>query len=372
MSMDSDSEEGGPLISEEEVLIRHHDTETCPSSATSDLEAEVNRDVKRYRAKGLFSITCRDFCQSRRRRRLSGKAVVLVFVIEFLERVAYYSALGNIIPVFLSVTSLSSSEEALVQSLVDNIVAQLLYPLAGWIADGWVGRYRMVRWCMWVLWVGYAGVAISFAVHPNKNPADGYNTILLPLLFVVISMGSAGVQVNLIPFGADQILYKTSDELSSYFYWYYWVRNLAGLIYALSFACFKRDVDVYIITAACIAVGALTLAIVLTILLKEWLSDDQERQNPPKMIVSVLLNATTAKRPQDRSAFSFTGFARQPQRLDLAKIQHGGKFSEETVEDVKTFGRVMLLLLSVGGVLTLYTGVSIMHSIPHMYFIKFC
>ena len=340
---------------------------------TIDEESEATRrDVKALRARGLFAVSCRSFCQSRRRRRLSGKAVFLVLAVQFLERLAYLGTLGHIIGKFLDTTHLSTAKKALVQSLVLYIAAPLFYPLAGWIADVWVGRYRMARWCLGALWIGYVGVSITFAVysherHDAPNRLDSGGLCILIFLIVLITVGSAGVEVNLIPFGADQVLYKTSDELSSYFYWHYWVRNLAGVAYITALTCTAptcsaptctaTNTELHIAISSCFAAAVLTLALSLNFLCGSWLSDNWEKQNPPKLILRVLCNALSAERPRARSAFSYTGRAQRPDRLDLAKQQHGGKFRSEQVEDVKTFWRLLLLLFSIGGALTLFTGV---------------
>ena len=66
--------------------------------------------------------------------------------------------------------------------------------------------------------------------------------------------------------------------------------------------------------------------------------------------------ALVIKRPVHRSAFSFSG-ARPPSRLNLTKKVHGGEFTSEEVEDVKTFLRLLVVLLFVLSSLVLYTGV---------------
>ena len=198
-----------------------------------------------------------------------------------------------------------------------------------------------------------------FAYNKGKS-SDLYTVIFL---FLLIAVGSAGVQVNLIPFGADIVLYKTSEELSSYFYWNYWGRNLGGLAYALSLFC--NASDQYLAWSAFIAAFALTLALSLIFLCGKWLTDDQAHQNPPKLIWNVLCYAFSTQRPTARSAFSFTGEVERPSRLDLAKLQHGGRFCAEEVEDVKTFLQLLLLLFSIGGALAVYTGVSLYsHTTP--------
>ena len=308
------------------------------------------------RVGSLLSLTCSRFCYSRRQRRLSGKVVVLLLVIIVLERFAY-ATIGGLVPVFLSqIKGLSGPLAALVASLTRQVFAPFFYPLAGWIADAWVGRYRAIKYSLGILWIGYAGLAFSFSFHLPES----IEVCLLITWTLLIAMGSAGVDVNILPFGADQIQYKTSEELSSYFYWYYWCRNLAWFVEFLHHSCafFTKNTSYFIITLACITVGAVTLALVLLFILGGWLSDDHLLQNPPKLICSVLSSAASAKRPQARSAFSFSDSVQRPKRFDLAKYQHGGRFSSEEVEDVKTFGRVLLLMFSVGGALTVYSGVS--------------
>ena len=318
--------------------------------------------------KGLLSINCRSFCLSRRRRRLSGRAVFLVLTIQFLERFSYFGALGHILSGFLAGTHLqnSTAKTSLVQSVVLYVATPLMYPLAGWIGCSWLGQFRMAKWCLGVLWLGYGGIAFVFsALDPTLNSLP--YLILVIFFFMLITVGSAGVQVNLIPFGADIVLYKTSDELSSYFYWNYWGRNLGGLAYATSLFCgtdsnrLVTSQPTYLALSSFISAFALTLALSLSFLFGSWFVDNQERQNPPKLIWNVLHCAVSAKRPLARSAFSFTGEADRPSRLDLAKRQHGGRYRAEEVEDVKTFLQILLLLFSICGALLIFTGVSVLY-----------
>ena len=56
-----------------------------------------------------------------------------------------------------------------------------------------------------------------------------------------------------------------------------------------------------------------------------------------------------------RSAFTY---GEVPSRLDLAKNRYGGPFTTEEVEDVKTFGRILLVLISLFGFLLLPNSVT--------------
>lgn len=331
-------------------------SDTHTFTSTEEFDALVSRDAMKFRLQYLCNISFPKYNQYRKRRVLSGKGVILVLFLGFLERLAYWGALGNILPAFLEITDLTKANQALVLSVLQNVIAQLLYPIAGYIADVWLGRYKAVHWSLWVLWCGYALLAFSFSFDNSSEPSDSFNRYLLPVCFLIINIGAAGFQANMIPFGADQIIYTASEQLSSYFYWYYWTRNLAGITYALSVSCSNLDPKDRVVIFATLGTASVTLALICNMLLKSWLFIDPERWNPVKTVGKVLYFAARVKRPQIRSAFSVG--RKPPPRIDLAKERHGGRFNTEEVEDVKTFLRLLVVLVAIIGALVIYTGVS--------------
>ena len=70
--------------------------------------------------------------------------------------------------------------------------------------------------------------------------------------------------------------------------------------------------------------------------------------NPFKSMWKVLSFAYKHKYPVNRSAFTYCE-EQTPSRLDLGKKQYGGPFTTEDVEDVKTFLRLLLVLVSLFG-----------------------
>jgi len=295
---------------------------------------------------------------------LSGKAVMLILLLTLFERLAYFAALGNILSPFLvDSKGISNAERELIVGIVQNMVAPLMFPIAGWLGETWIGRYRAIHISLWFLWLGYSSLAIifSFDYPVSPNPPGEWphyrDNCILPICFIVISIGSAGFQANAIPFGADQIMYKASEELSSYFYWYYWVLNFGAIMLFLSFTCSNFGRQLHIIIFASFAALSITLAISLNAIFKNWLFIDPEKRNPLVTVVKVLYRALVARRPTRRSAFSYTG-SDPPPRIDLAKIRHGGKFTNEEVEDVKTFIRIFLVLFAIGGALAVHGAVS--------------
>ena len=73
--------------------------------------------------------------------------------------------------------------------------------------------------------------------------------------------------------------------------------------------------------------------------------------NPVKQIFQVLNYSAQHKQPLRRSAFTYGELP--PSRLDLGKEKYGGPFTTEQVENVKSFERIFLIMLTLFGLLLL-------------------
>lgn len=346
-----ESNERDPLMSERS---NHHEDSGNAWSQFTISDASLKRDIYRYRLKFLFSQSCGSFCKSVRRRFPTGVGVYTILLMLGLEQMAFSAAEGLIIGTrFHDLTPLVTSAGL-------NLVVKLLFPIMGWLADVWVGRYRMIHLSMWLLFCGYGTAAFFSSLH-YYVASDWNEPYTLLLCYVVINIGSAGFQANAIPFGADQINYKTSHELSSYFYMYYWVRNAGSLMVCFLITC-EGKFDGYFRSSvySMIAVLTTTVILLLNTFLRHRFLIRNKRSNPLKTVVKVLYTSLVSKRPRYRSAFSYNPSSILPSRMDLTKETHGGKFKEETVEDVKTFLRLLLILFALGTVLCTYAGVSCM------------
>ena len=316
-----------------------------------DFENRTAREIKIERLKilfGLHGFSCSKFCNARSGRCVTGRSVHIVLVMFFFERLAYYSTVGYAFPVSASNTF------PLPQNLAFNLIAQLMYPVTGWLADYKVGRHRMMLVGLVLLFVGYSSFSFAVSFYPPAFPRPPYG--VLYICVVIISIGTAAFQSNAIPFGADQIMFGTSEQLSSYFHWYYWVRNLGvflGLIPCLLQADEKIVLGISLASVVCVS-----FALVTDSCCRNKLFIEPARKNPLKSVLKVVWFAVTAKRPQRVSAFGYDGRDR-PSKIDLAKAKHGGICSVDEVEDVKTVLQLLPVLLAVGGVYLMYIGVSI-------------
>jgi len=101
---------------------------------------------------------------------------------------------------------------------------------------------------------------------------------------------------------------------------------------------------------------AATGGVVINILGYNWFIKREKVGNPLLLVYHVLRYAATAKRPAERTAFSYDGRP-EPSRIDLAKETHHGIFRDEQVEDVKTFLRILVFMISLFGFLCVYSSV---------------
>jgi len=224
----------------------------------------------------------------------------------------------------------------------------------GFIADRYFGRAKVTYYSWIILSVSH----LMFVLHSVITPYTEIGAILVAIFgLLVAAISLAGIWVNILPFGVDQMRTASSDELSSFFHWHYWCWNL-GLLFAFSFGGYvvksqgKLSFLPYSVSSAVAILGTTT-----NIAAYNWFIKREKVGNPLLLIYRVLRYAMTAKRPVERSAFSFDDRP-EPSRIDLAKQTHYGTFRDEKVEDVKTFLRILVFIALLFGYLCVLSLVS--------------
>ena len=81
---------------------------------------------------------------------------------------------------------------------------------------------------------------------------------------------------------------------------------------------------------------------------KNYLNIEPVGANPVTQIIDVLKYAYHHKFPVRRSALSYYQ-SNYPSIIDFGKIQYGGPFTNEEIEDTKTVLRLLVLLASLFG-----------------------
>ena len=239
----------------------------------------------------------------------------------------------------------SSSEKSVLNALFYLVLPT--YLVIGLVADICVGRYRIIVAGLYCACVGWLTVAVSFCISQYWSAAS---FILLIVGFSLSMVGAAGIQSVAVPFNIDQLIGVTADELSAVIYWHVFGYPLGYSIMAL-LSC-TIDNKLYLRAVyVCVSGVAITIVMVTYYLLRHHLDTTPLLTNPIRLIVKVLSYAKKNKYPRLRSALTYWEES-APSRLDLGKDKYGGPFTEEEVEDVKTFFRFLPLLVCLYGVIS--------------------
>ena len=314
------------------------------------------------------SVNLRQFiCTSFSQRTPKGKGSLLVFILIVLESAVFYGSTGIILRTLLG-RDASNTLGNLLNIIISYCAGRLFYPVAGVLADTYFGRFRAIQLSLWLFWFAFAILALAQSVTV-------YNHLVLPVIgFTFIAVASGSFEVNLISFGVEQLPQGASSaEMSGYFYWYYFGRQcgvFSGLsCYLLIFIPTIRRLDVIhdlefmahvaMAVQSVLAVLLMTVALILVICRGGDFYKDRPRDNPLKLLRRVLWFTITVKRKQPiyRRAFRY-GESRKP-RIELAKRKYDGIFTNEEVENVKTFFQISLLIYSLVGFFLSYGAVSI-------------
>ena len=248
------------------------------------------------------------------------------------------------------------SEYGYLAAAVSQSVGYLLYPLAGLLAELRWTRYRTMMCGTVLIATGSIVLIPATLLFPNKWTVDPDEVIAQSELsagpmtvgLLLFQSGMAMFEANAIQFGLDQLAFESTVTLGSFIHWYYWSAN-----FYLVPSVAEVGGPLWIQAAAQIALAAVSLALVF--LCRGHMNKEPPRQiNPIRLVYACLSFARTHRALVSRSAFTY-GNETLPSRLDLAKSRYGGPFSTEQVEDVKSFGRILAIMLSAFGFLLLNT-----------------
>ena len=248
------------------------------------------------------------------------------------------------------------------------------YPVIGLLADTKLTRYRMICLSCWILFVSNAAIVSILSILLSAGIIV-YGAKYIPLvvvgcaLLVLAIVGKGMFESTVIQFGTDQMIEASSNQLSTFIHWYYWslyIGNICidiiitGAASYFSYCHFKLTGPLYykylpIVKWLCLPLGipqcclcCITLLLLYLKKFKNYLNIEPVGTNPVKKIIDVLKYAYHHKYPVRRSALSYYRNT-YPSRIDFGKVQYGGPFTNEQVEDTKTVLRLLVLLASLFG-----------------------
>ena len=224
-----------------------------------------------------------------------------------------------------------------------SITWGLTLPIAGWLADVYLGRYKVIRWSIWIMWIAsvllVASSILSQLVESYYSINNKYITVMLLL---IMSVGFGGYQANIVLFGIDQLQDASTDEITSFISWYLCTYFSGGIIIFFVVFClggaYGGLLEEFLI---CIC---LTIVVILTIAFDNIFLKEPITHNPFQLIYKVIKYAIKNKHPRCRSAFTYCE-DKLPSRIDFGKSKYGGPFTTEEVENVKTFLRLVIVII---------------------------
>ena len=217
-------------------------------------------------------------------------------------------------------------------------------PIAGWLADVYIGRYQFIRCSLRVTWSGIIATNLCYLIDKFffKFPS-AVATSLHVILAIVVGLGLAGIIANSMQFGLDQLIDASSTDICSYISWGVWLFFLAYslALFSQHYLCGIYDLPVSFLFVSL----TITVVVLSDVACNHWLVKEPVTQNPLKLIYQVLRYAVKNKYPRMRSAFTY--WEDKPYtRIDLGKRKYGGPFTTEQVEDVKTFFQLLAILVT--------------------------
>ena len=278
-------------------------------------------------------------------------------------------------------------EKVLAAIFLQQVLPNLLYPVAGWIADAKVGRYKVIRFSLFLMWLSsvflllIALLKYSLVYSPDmiKDSVDHryknlrvWTLLLAALVYLLNSVGIAGFHTNIIPFGLDQMEDGSTEQHSAFIHWYYWTRKLSFgvliwlIVHASSGYCsrefkfgpnYQHKPEYYQLefffrlefVPLFFDCAFLSAALCIDFLFsRKYLNKDPKTHYPIRRIWRISNFIRENKQLVGRrKAITFT-YDTPPSRWDFAKRLYGGPFDEDDVEDVHTFWRILGFIFSVG------------------------
>ena len=261
----------------------------------------------------------------------------------------------------------------------------LSYPLLGYIADVCLTRYRTLK-CSFIflivtctigliLFLLFISVNLDLTEMLEKRALLNNDKSYIPIistipLIVLITTGVGLFEANALQFGLDQLLEAPTPKLIAFVHWYYWTQNavqlvamyltIGWIVLDTSLKPFPRYITQLIRDSLLfMLISIVGLAAVGSLILlhksKRHLYILRAGLNPFKNIYKVLKYSWNHKVPEHRSAFTYWE-EDIPRRIDLGKNKYGGPFTNEEVEDTKTFLRILPLLLCLFGIPSSWIG----------------
>ena len=229
------------------------------------------------------------------------------------------------------------------------VLSTILLPVVSLLAQVVIGRYKLISYSLKTVWL-ISVIASLISICEDILPVAKSTLFAIQLLVILIpTFWLFGAFVaSAVPLGMDQITGGTAANISAFIHWLAWVfcSGLAtsSIIGSVMYDCTHLQASEVSMILSLLPVLLLSVGLILDFHFHHKLVKEPVTVNPVSHILKVLKYAAKHKYPVQRSAFTYCENER-PTRLDYGKSKYGGPFTTEQVEDVKTFWRVVVVIL---------------------------
>ena len=275
-----------------------------------------------------------------------GSSNVLLIIIWTLLINVFLNATASIQYYLSPYETLTASAGCIIISVV------VFLPVSSLIAEVVISRYKLVRYSLRAMWfLSIVSCALTITGYSLTTATSTLSTFRLFLMLLSVATLFGAFLASVIPLGIDQIITGSNNNISAFIQWMLWSiavgNSVVKTVGYTAYTCMHyQESDTLIMILSLIPVFLLSVAIVLDFFFGHKLVQEPVTVNPVTLIFKVLKYAAKHKYPVRRSAFTYCD-DQQPSRLDYGKSKYGGPFTTEQVEDVKTFWRVLLVLIVV-------------------------
>ena len=238
-------------------------------------------------------------------------------------------------------------------ALIPVVPFLICAPLIGWLVDNRFERYSMFKAGIFLTFLATVLACVCVLILKNIS---GHSTLaqvlsggVSLLVYILAFVGLLACTLTAFQLGLDQMPDASSSNITSFVIWFifsaglgFWISDclFVVLLYCVKDAAFAGDQLFSLFQVCCMSI----ICCSLFLFGKKWLIIEPKCSQSLKIIYQVLKFAAKHKAPLNRSAFTYWE-EDVPSRLDLGKARYGGPFTTEQVEDVKTFFKILIVLL---------------------------
>ena len=247
-----------------------------------------------------------------------------------------------------------------------NSLAFICSPIFGILADRYISKHKIISFGMFTLFTASIAFILFFLTthHITSGTECRGIEVIFSFILLFYIIGFSALFPLLLPFGVDQMEGASEQSLKSYFTWFFGALNAGAFVtyfYYVGFTdlqgidLYKIDVwdDVYVVAILLVGLLLGTVSLFIGIVIYKFLIDSRRllsyypSGDPLGLIWKVTKRALNnySQRKRRSTITRRVQYLEGSQRLlDFAKDDFNSTY--EHVESVKTFYRIMPLLLA--------------------------